>query len=715
MTNILVTTMGTTWQIIPELLGFTNPDLVDLYRYHPRCGHFASVRRDYGIQPVDECWIVATHGNRTENAIQKLNEWYAAFDTTKRPSLKIRQVADVDDLASEEECRTMAEAILRIVLHASEQSAGNGLLLSLAGGRKTMSTDMQHAANLFGCNALLHVISKDPRKMNALGPSDFSVPLPPELEDQVSPLITGIYRRNPILDLETDDYRAVRAKQFPLPFHPDSEPIEELRIAGDFSLLEEIEQREKRAAFLLCNYSNSMMSGEASTNFLALYSLPSSQIEKLKAIRIGTDPATQQTELQWLKQLPKAELHCHLGGIADTLELIEIAAANRPALDTYQPRLADWLDTWRRRLETEDPLQLHHRINFKDLRMAVPDVPEPLCTAAFVLLFENRPALLDAIIFGPYQNESQFCEIYFDPYEKLGDLQGSGLLQSEASIRTAVRILARKARKHNVRHLEIRCSPANYTRGGLNALQVVQCIENEMQTFHGLSHSLIFIASRHGSMERIKEHIELGKQLLEAEPQTFPAFRGFDLAGNETAGNYPDIRDAFMPMMEKCMHFTIHAGEIQPANSIWQAVYHLNAERIGHGLKLKDDQSLLEKFKDRDIALEMCPSSNVQIIGYRDNYLPGTDHLPRYPLQQYLQEGLRVTVNTDNPGISRTDFTNELHRAARLSPGGLRLWDILILVRNGFKAAFADRQQKHQLLLAAERDVIKTIEQEIRL
>ena len=77
-----------------------------------------------------------------------------------------------------------------------------------------------------------------------------------------------------------------------------------------------------------------------------------------------------------------------------------------------------------------------------------------------------------------------------------------------------------------------------------------------------------------------------------------------------------------------------------------------------------------------------------------------------YPLKKYLDAGLRITVNTDNPGISRTDFTRELHRAARLTPGGLSLWEILILIRNGFKAAFTNREERNRLIREAETEIL---------
>jgi adenosine deaminase len=87
----------------------------------------------------------------------------------------------------------------------------------------------------------------------------------------------------------------------------------------------------------------------------------------------------------------------------------------------------------------------------------------------------------------------------------------------------------------------------------------------------------------------------------------------------------------------------------------------------------------------------------------------GTSPLAPYPLKAYLDKGLRVTVNADNPGISRTDFTNELHRGARMTPGGLSVWDILLLIRNGFKAAFSRRPLRQKLLRRAESEILALI------
>jgi len=682
MPNILITTLGGTWQIIPELLGFTNPEQVDFYRDHPDRSALLESRNKAHILPADELWMITTKGAMTDKALKKTNEWHRRLPEASRPTLHVRQVAEIDDPDSEYECRYMAECIFRLVLYCSERADGGQLLISLAGGRKTMSSDMQNAAMFFGCHALLHVIQ------SARG---------------ITPLVIGSFNRNPLLDLGNPDLSVVTANRFPI-----AEAGQQVFVAN-FSLSDEIWNRRKTAGFLYCNHTNRLMHQEKVSNFLALYNLEPPMIKRLKNHRIGVDPQKEAMELAWLRKLPKAELHCHLGGIADAREMIEIAAANRARVAQHKTALTEKLAEWKQRANDG----LMGPDHFKALRKEIEGVPEPVAVAAFILSFENNPDLLDALVFGPYQNQGTFCGIGFSKYEMLGDLQGSGLLQTEESLRAACRILIRKATEHNVKYMEVRCSPVNYVRGDLDPREVVHIINGEFSLSHVPDVALIFTASRHGAMSRVYEHIELVDGFLGKDGSGFPGFRGFDLAGDEKAGSPADMRQAFMSMMEKCMHFTIHAGETDTVERVWEAVYHLSAERVGHGLTLEDNPRLMDRFRDRKIAIEMCPSSNFQIVGFRDNYLPETNELKTYPLKRYLEAGLRATVNTDNPGLSRTDFTRELLRAARLTPEGLSLWEILLLIRNSFRAAFVKSDVRHNLLRQVEVEIIEQIQEGI--
>lgn len=704
--TILLTTMGPTWQIPPELYGFTNPADLDLYAHHPERERFEAMRREHGIHPVRELWVITTGGQKTDEAVEKLLSWQEMLPKDRRPVLRIWRVRRIDDISRQDDAVLMKEAIFRVALHASA-FAGNGeVVFSLTGGRKTMSSDLQEAAGWFGCRALVHVIDNGQyaQAMRALSPPDFLRPLPAHLKEAVTVLISmGATERSPLLTLAVEDQGAIDASLWPLPMAKDGQPAD-FDPTDEDTLCKTLETRRRKAGYHYSQYTTSLIQGEETANFLALYSLPPKVVTNLKTTCLGTNPEKRDQELAWLKKLPKTDLHCHLGGIADCREMIEIAQSSKGDIKRFASNLHPFLSEWRRRLNHLSPDQLRTEVHPKALRTAVPGVPEPLCVSAFLLLFEDRPELLDRILYGPWANESDFFSVGFKAYEELGDLQGSQLLQNEANIRAACRVLRKKAAAENITYMEVRCSPVNYTRGGLSPDRVAQIVSEE---FEGKTPetTLLFIASRHGKMEQVEEHVRLAARLLDARPP-YAMLRGFDLAGNEQAKPAGQMREALMPMMERCLHFSIHAGENMPVESIWEAVYHLNAERIGHGLTLKDNPSLMSRFRDRGIALEMCPSSNFQIVGFRDNLIPTSRGAVAYPLKTYLDAGLRVTVNTDNPGISRTNPSMELHRAARMSPDGLSLWDVCRIIRNGFKSAFAESKERRRLIREAERRLV---------
>ncbi|MFP4531457.1 MAG: CRISPR-associated ring nuclease [Desulfobacterales bacterium] len=706
MSNILFTTIGLSWQIVPELFGFTNPDTLPLYKHHSGAGRIAELRGKYDVSPVDEIWAVGTIGDKSDRSFEQLLKWHAALTGKDRPVMRLWQVSDVEDLVSERECRLMREAIFRLVLHARSIAGNEKLFLSLAGGRKTMSSDMQRAAAFFGCHCLIHVIDDGRRSHagNQLAPLDFAGPLPDELASAYMPLVTGSYPASPMAFLEDEGHLRFSPERFPI-------KMPENRRIGFFDgtsaeLNDQIEECEKNAGYLVTNYTNQLLQGEPAANFLALYNLSPEIIARLKSTRIGMDPARADVEKAWLRRLPKTDLHCHLGGVADAAEILEIVQAYQAGVNQYYDVLSPQLAVYRKIAERKLSGSDDTPFDFKGLRSSLPDLPEPLLNAALVLSYQNAPASLDRLIFGPYLAEDVFCGVGFGSYEQLGDVQGSGLLQARSALQIVCQALARKANRDNIHYLEIRCSPANYTRAGLSAEDVVRTIEASLKAAADFDYQIILTASRHRNMDRIKEQIELALAFIAAGDQLVA---GFDLAGSEAALNPEMLREAFLPLMRQCFHFTIHAGEDLDVSSIWEAVYHLNAERIGHGLTLKHNPELMNRFKDRRIGLEMCPSSNYQIVGFRDNYYSQTRELETYPLKAYLDAGLAVSVNTDNPGISRTDWTNELHKAARLTPDGLSLWEVLLLIKNGFKAAFASRQRRQQMLLTAEQEVIEIV------
>lgn len=698
--NTLVCTLGISWAVVPESWGFLNTEPFELYANHPQAQAFSVIRNKEGLFPVDRIWCIATAAGTGTTSCEKVLAW------ADRLGIEVAciQAPGTDGLGSQEECQSMTETIFRTVFTARKTS--DKLFLSLAGGRKTMSADMQRAASLFGCDGLLHVVDAPPlpETLKHPEPERFLAPLPATLAQHLSPLIVGSESGNEVIKAPLEHGGILESADFPIPpFFPAASSD---RFTGP-SLVKAVENRLRQSSYLLVNFSNSLLAKDKVSNFLSLYRLPSEVIDRLKSVKLGVDPEKKERELNFLRQLPKVELHCHLGGIAHSDELIEIA----DACMSHCPPLPDAVTSWIGRIHTlvkaGDVDELHRLVpEPKKLRTMFQDVPEPFTVACFIHQFKDCPTLLDRFIFGERIHEDHFVGRDITDYEPLGDLQGSGLLQCEPAIRQACIVLKRQCREHHVNYLELRCSPVKYTRGGLAPQRVVEILVDELNRDSECIFRLIFIGSRHGTMSEIYQHIELAAECMN---RGWDEIVGFDLAGNESSKEAGQLREAFLPVMEQCLRITIHAGETVSAESIWQALYHLNADRIGHGLTLWQKPELYPRFRDRRICLEMCPSSNMQIRGFQDNYLPSTIGKAIYPLREYMDQGLRICVNTDNPGISRTDFTNELHRACRLTPEGLSVWELLILIRSGFRAGFIGDTSRDRLLLDAERDISRII------
>lgn len=674
--NILVSALGAQPDIIEETVGYINFKEIDFYE---KLVSFQSIQTsreeaDFSSFPIDELWLVATDREGKKGSFRDIKSTFEDFKQievscskyVKRIRLFVLQ--GVNDITNDDEAFQYRDLAYKVIAYARQQCDGGRLYLSLACGRKTMSADFQEAAYCFGCDALIHVLG--------------------DRKEEAFPLNLGAIKKNEVLkvkDLYFDEGVVVKCT-------PDT----------DF--LTDIQNQKRNAQHFYTTYY--LDEKETRSNFYILYTLPPSKIKELKTDYLGIDPSKQKEELEYLQRLPKSDLHCHLGGVLTAEEMIEVAKCYLPLIEKEKKQNL---------LYSKWDCKYDKKLPIKDWYKALENhlgVHKGLIASRFILEYEDNPRALEQIIFGNYIQESDYKSIGINAYESLGDLQGSALLCNETAIRKTVQILLSKCKKENIAYLEIRCSPINYQTSILSPNQVLQAIFEELEREPEVKTSVIMIASRHGGDDKILQSIELTKQLKD-DTLFKKYFRGFDLAGDESAKSPKEVREQFLEIMKDCYNITIHAGETAPAENIWEAVYHLTAERIGHGLKLIEKEDLMVKFLERGIGIEMCPSSNYQIVGYRDNYFSGTQNMPDYPLKKYLDCELKVSVNTDNLGISLTTPTQELHRAARLTRGGLSKWDLLQLTCNGFRTAFYPYEQKKQLIRRVEEKISELIKQNL--
>lgn len=124
----------------------------------------------------------------------------------------------------------------------------------------------------------------------------------------------------------------------------------------------------------------------------------------------------------------------------------------------------------------------------------------------------------------------------------------------------------------------------------------------------------------------------------------------FGVGGDETARPLAEFGRAVAIAREAGLRFTPHAGETSTAQNVWEAV-ELGADRIGHGIRAVEDATLLRVLRERDIALEVCPTSNVRT--------GAVAKMEEHPLRALFDAGVPVTLNSDDPGLFDTDLARE--------------------------------------------------------
>lgn len=259
------------------------------------------------------------------------------------------------------------------------------------------------------------------------------------------------------------------------------------------------------------------------------------------------------------------------------------------------------------------------------------------------------------------------------------------LMQSREELHRIAYELAEDNAKENVRYLEVRYGPTLHTEDGLTLWQVNDAVLaglREAEQDFGIKTGVIICGLR----DRF-ESASLAQAELAAAHRDRGVV-GFDLAGGES-GNPAEMHGAaFYHARKHLLNITIHAGESFGPASIRQALFKCGAHRIGHGVTLGQDPDLLRYFVDRQIPLEVCPTSNVQthvVASYE-----------AHPVAEYVRAGVPITINTDNRLFSRTTVTDELYLAHTRC--GIPADDIHNIVLNGFRHAFLPHAQKIALL-----------------
>lgn len=688
--------------MVPEVLAWVAPEVCPLYRR-------LRVHAPPELAQPDELWVITTDGAAAAQGCEALLAWWQALGAPI--PLRIWVGQGTGDLADGGQCREFRELVFRVAFTAREAVGRQGkLLLSLAGGRKTMSADLQAAAEWFGAEALIHIVGREPLPdlLRHPTPASFTRPLPEDLAAAIHPVHLGGVTAAELVSVPVEG-EPLAARHYPVGLPAPGCSRVWRRCDGAY-LIDALERRRQEAGTLFGNFIAELTAQTPYDPWPSLARLPAASLAWLRT-------ELSEAHRDWLTALPKADLHSHLGG---QLALPAQRAVARAVLGDARPeqreaarRAVDSLlrcpvEAW----DWNWPIRLADGASAQQRALRAACLLEGLSDpAAQAVLYDATAPRVALKSRHPYG---------FSAYERPGELTGSAQLGHPAALAPYAAAVVARARAEGLRYLELRGSPQKYraedpigflvdlkralreagaatTDQGAGAGQGAAPMAAPMVGF-------IWILDR----RRRQDIGATVRSAVAARERLGDFLLGLDLAGDEGTQRPEALAPDFLPAFEACLPITIHAGEGESADSIWQAAYHLHADRIGHGLSLAEHPSLARRFRDRGIVLELCPTSNREVVGYCDPELVESHGLPAYPLRSLIDLGVPLTLATDNPAINRSTLADEYLAAARMS-GGLKLIEVLSLVQQAFHKAFAPAHLRTMMQREADRSIYRIL------
>ena len=160
-----------------------------------------------------------------------------------------------------------------------------------------------------------------------------------------------------------------------------------------------------------------------------------------------------------------------------------------------------------------------------------------------------------------------------------------------------------------------------------------------------------------------------------------------DLAGDECKYPVSDYKELFEEAKKRNIPFTIHAGESGSASEVRKAI-EMGTVRIGHGVHAIEDESVLDLIKEKNVLLEVCPTSNIQ-TDVAEEY---KDH----PVYELYSKGIKLCINTDNATVSNVSISDEYVKL--YENFNFSMDDFMLMNKNAIDRAFISQEEKELLL-----------------
>lgn len=258
------------------------------------------------------------------------------------------------------------------------------------------------------------------------------------------------------------------------------------------------------------------------------------------------------------------------------------------------------------------------------------------------------------------------------------------VMQSKENLKRVAFELMEDSALDNVKYIEIRFAPTLHTNKGLTLEEIIQSVLEGMkkaESKYNIHGNLILSCMRHLGAESASKTIDAGRNFLGK------GVVAVDLAGGENRDFAKEYIEEFKKAKDYGYRITIHAGETAIGENVKDAIELLSAERIGHGIYSRQCREAYELVKKLGITLEMCPTSNVQtkaVNKYED-----------HPLRNYFNEGIKVTINTDNMTVSDTSMSKEVEVMTKVQK--LSEEELKTIYLNSVEASFASEDIKSKL------------------
>jgi len=270
-----------------------------------------------------------------------------------------------------------------------------------------------------------------------------------------------------------------------------------------------------------------------------------------------------------------------------------------------------------------------------------------------------------------FHDLQSFLDIYY---------QGNKVLIKEKDFFDLTWAYMLKCREESIVHTEIFFDPQAHTNRGIEFGLVINGIHKALLKAEkelGISSKIIMCFLRHLDEESAFKTLD---QALTYKSKII----GVGLDSSEVGHPPSKFERVFNKAIEKGFLTVAHAGEEAPPEYIWETLNLLKVKRIDHGVQCLKDEKLVQKLRDEQIPLTVCPLSNIKLCVFKK--------LEDHNLKKLLDKGLMVTVNSDDPayfgGFLNTNLI-ECQKALNLS-----MEDVKKLAINSFKSSFLSEDEK---------------------